>query len=524
VNIFPDSDALTGATPVNPAGAKTRWFRLLLAAAVSWVVGPGPAVRAAGQPPGGDGKQPNILFIIIDDLNDMIGALGGPARTPHIDRLAAAGTLFTNAHCQATWCSPSRTSFLTGLRPSTTGVYTLTPWFRAVPALRSLVSLPQHFSQHGYETFATGKVYHDRYPPAGAARAEFNLMGYQGNYGPMPSSPLVRAPGVHRDFGIFPETDEQQEDWKVAESAIAYLRTLAGKPFFAFVGIRRPHFPLYASQEWFDLYPPETVQLPVVPGDDRDDLPAFARYLKLGSYETDVMPYIHAGKWTELVRAYLACISFVDHLVGRLLDVLEETGQRENTLIVLFSDHGHHLGEKLYIAKRTLWERSTRVPLIFAGPGIPGGQRCSRPVELIDLYPTLADLCALPAPRRTDGISLRPWLENPDAPRDRPAITTQMQGNFAVRTEKWRYIRYADGSEELYDSVNDPHEWHNLAHKKGHVEVKRELAGWIPVESAPPVPGSERTAGGFLTYLNGEARIDGKPIEEFEEEFRSRRR
>jgi arylsulfatase A-like enzyme len=215
------------------------------------------------------------------------------------------------------------------------------------------------------------------------------------------------------------------------------------------------------------------------------------------------------GQWRPLVRAYLASISYADAQVGRLLDALDASGLAGNTVVVLWSDHGWHLGEKGITGKNTLWERSTRVPLIFAGPGVAEGARCGRPAELLDVYPTLAELCALPVEAGLEGLSLSPQLRDAAAPRERPAITTHNRDNHAVRTEAWRYVRYADGSEELYDARADPNEWTNLAAAPRHAEVKSALARWLPAASAPPMRGS---AHRLLTFDDGVPVWEGTPI------------
>ncbi|MBY0458938.1 MAG: sulfatase-like hydrolase/transferase, partial [Gemmataceae bacterium] len=246
-----------------------------------------------------------------------------------------------------------------------------------------------------------------------------------------------------------------------------------------------------------------------VKADDRDDLPRFASYLHWSLPEPRLKWLQDNKQWEPLVRAYLASISFVDAQVGRVLDALKESGLEKNTVVVVWSDHGWHLGEKGITGKNTLWERSTRVPLIFAGPGISASAKCSQPAELLDLYPTLLELCDLPANKAVEGMSLVPQLKDPKAKRERPAVTTHNQGNHAVRTDKWRYIVYADGSEELYDCAADPHEWTNLARDPKFAEVKKELAKWAPARSVPPLPNS---TGRLLTYENGVAVWEGKPI------------
>jgi arylsulfatase A-like enzyme len=455
-------------------------------------------------------------MIVIDDLNDWEGHLGGhpQAKTPHMDRLATRGTHFVNAHCQAPLCNSSRTSVLTGLRPSTTGVYALDPWFRSAPQWKDWVTLPQYFARSGYKTLATGKVYHDAYPPkAGRADgAEFDVFGYHGNGGPFPPRKIVETPAQTRlmDWGVYPARDEDQEDHKVADWAIDRLRSMpADKPFFLSVGFRRPHVPCFASQKWFDLYPDETLVLPPVKANDREDVPRFAGYLHWQLPEPRLAWLERERQWRPLVRAYLACVSFVDNEVGRVLEALDAAGRREDTVVVLWSDHGFHLGEKQITGKNTLWERSTRVPLIFAGPGVANGGRCAAPAELLDLYPTLVELCGLAANDKIEGRSLAPQLKYAAAPRGAPAITTHGPKNHAVRSESFRYIRYADGSEELYDLRADPNEWTNLARDPKYADVVRDHARWLPARNVAPIPGS-RTR--LIEVKNGVPFWEGKEI------------
>ncbi len=437
---------------------------------------------------------PNVLFIVLDDLNDWVGAFGGhpQVRTPHMDALAARGVLFSNAHCQSPLCNPTRTSVMTGLRPSTTGVYGLAPGLRDVAALKEHVTLPQAFTDSGYYTYTCGKVYHD-----GALRGADRLREF-GEWGPAPgmSRPerkFVQTPDPNPlvDWGVYPERDEDQADWEIAGAAVSALQGAPkDRPFFIACGFRLPHVPCYASQGWFDLYSEEDLQMPPVLVGDRDDTPLFSWYLHWRLPEPRLRFLEEAGEWRNLVRSYLACVSFVDSQVGRVLDALERSGRAKDTMVVLWSDHGFHLGEKLITGKNTLWERSTRVPLIIAGPGVVKGGRCEQPVELLDLFPTLLESCGFAARTDLEGHSLVPQLRDPQVARPWPAITTHNQGNHAVRTLDWRYIRYADGSEELYDLRNDPNEWHNLAGKAGMEERRQELAKWLPQTDVAPVPGS----------------------------------
>jgi arylsulfatase A-like enzyme len=462
--------------------------------------------------------QPNVLLIAIDDLNDWVGPLKGhpQVQTPHMDRLAARGTTFLNAHCQSPLCNSSRTSLLTGRRPSTTGIYGLAPWFRNVERLKDYVTLPQHFKAAGYQTLTTGKIYHGGYPPRKQRAAEFDEWGPGAGVGARPKEKLVTTPmGNHPlvDWGVFPHKDEDKGDWKVASWAVDRLTELPKreekKPFFLACGFFLPHVPCYATQKWFDLYPNADLQLPPILQTDRKDTPDFSWYLHWTLPEPRLSWLQETGQLKPLVRAYLASISFVDSQVGRVLDALEASGEMDNTIIVLWSDHGWHLGEKAISGKNSLWERSTRVPLIFAGPGVAADAKCNKPAELLDLYPTLAEMCGLPKQRQLEGHSLVPQLKDANAAREWPAITTHNADNHGVRSERYRYIRYADGSEELYDMQKDPNEWKNMI-PYGHDDIVKQHRKWLPPASAPPAPNSKHR---ILVREGGKWIWEGKPID-----------
>lgn len=461
-----------------------------------------------------DLTRPNVLFIAIDDQNDWLGCLGGhpQAQTPNIDSLAQRGTLFSNAHCQAPLCNPSRTSLMLGLRPSTTGVYGLGPWFLTVPSLEKKVSLSRYFSQHGYRTLMAGKIYHANH--GRAEGREFDVVGPAANPGPFPDAKLVDTPTDNAwvDWGMFEHRDEDKGDYKVASWAIEQLNELKSnpdQPFFLSIGFFLPHVPCYATQKWFDLYPEETLSLPPVLQNDREDVPRFSWYLHWDLPEPRLKWLQENDQWKNLVRSYLACTSFTDSQVGRVLEALSENGLADNTIVVLWSDHGWHIGEKLMSGKTTLWERSTRVPLIFAGPGIAASATCDQPAELLDLYPTLAELCGLPEKTGLEGLSLVPQLRDASTVRDRPALTTHNPDNHSLRSERWRYIVYADGSEELYDMQADPNEFHNLAGNPDYASVIAEHTRWLPESSASHAPGSHSR---ILTYKDGQAVWEGEPI------------
>ena len=436
-------------------------------------------------------EQPNVLFISIDDLNDWVGCLGGhpQVKTPNIDALAARGINFTNAHCQAPICNCSRVSLLLGKLPSTTGMYFLGPNFRTVEGTRHEVTLPQYFRRNGYHTSSRGKIFHgktdtvsfDHIEPETGWRRDKNKLRYT-----LPkTNPLW-------DWGQVDVPDEKQRDYQTAAWAADELPKLAksDKPFFLAVGFHLPHVPIYASKKWFDMYPLDQVQLPPSRADDIDDLSEYSQLLTLNPTGPRHSWMKESGEWKHAVQAYLATNSFVDSLVGMVLKGLEASGEADNTIICLWSDHGFHLGEKQRWAKRSLWEETTRVPLIFAGPGIQTGN-CSRAVGLIDIFPTLNELCDLPAMQDLEGRSLIPLLKAPTAIWDHPALTTFGPNNHTLRTENWRYIRYSDGSEELYDHRTDPNEWTNVATEPQHAKLIVNLRRWLPVTNANPLPGSK---------------------------------
>lgn len=454
-------------------------------------------------------EHPNVLMIVVDDMNDWVGCLGGhpDVKTPNIDRLAKRGLLFTNAHVAAPVCNPSRVATLTGRRPSSTGIYgNETSWIEALP---DVPTIPGHFKANGYHVVGGGKVNH--HMPGFNRRSDWHDYfdqifdsHYQDqlargldvkNFTWPAGFPLNQLAAVKTfskppqnpnefDWGAFNKADSEMGDGQMVEWAVKFLAQPAKQPFFLAAGIYRPHLPFYAPRKYFEMYPLDKITLPLVKADDCDDLPEAGKQMaadRRGDYEL----VMKEGRYRELVQAYLASITFGDALIGQLLDALDASPAAKNTIVVLWSDHGWHLGEKQHLHKFTLWERSTRVPFIIAAPGITAADtRTARPVGLIDLFPTLNELCALSALSALDGISLVPLLKDPTQVWDKPALTTHGQGNHALRTERWRYIRYADGGEELYDHTNDPNEWTNLALKPELETVKTELSKSLPKTDA----------------------------------------
>jgi arylsulfatase A-like enzyme len=436
-------------------------------------------------------KRPNVLFIAIDDLNDWVGCLGGhpDVKTPNLDKLAQRGVLFTNAYCSAPACNPSRASLMTGILPSTSGVYNNSQPWRKSPVLADAVTLPQHFMAYGYRVVGGGKIYHGGFPDPPSWHQYFPSQKKNKPDDPMPPNrPLNGIPKTaHFDWGLVDVGDEEMGDWKVADWAIGELSMKHDKPFFLGCGFFRPHLPWYVPKKYFDMYPLDKVTLPDVNENDLDDVPPIGR--RMAKPEGDHKKVIEHEQWRKAVQAYLASISFVDVCVGRVIDALDKSGYADNTVIILWGDHGWHLGEKLHWRKFALWEEATHAPLMIIAPGITRqGGRCLRPVSFVDIYPTLIDVCGLSPKKELEGKSLLPLLKNPKASWQRPALTTYGRNNHSLRGERWRYIRYSDGTEELYDHDKDELEWDNLANEPEYADIKKELARWLPKTNAPDVP------------------------------------
>jgi arylsulfatase A-like enzyme len=440
-----------------------------------------------------EGKKQNILFIAIDDLNDWIGCLGGhpDVRTPNMDRLARRGVLFTNAHCPAPLCNASRAALLTGVRPSASGVYTNSQPMRQSEALRGAVTLPQHFMANGYRAIGGGKIFHGSFPDPPSWREYFPSPTRTRPADPLPPNrPLNGIPDTGDfDWGPIDVADSEMGDSKVASWAAGELIRPQPAPFFLACGFFRPHLPWYVPRRYFDLYPVESVTLPNVQEDDLDDVPPVGR--SIAKPDGDHRKVIEYGQWRRAVQGYLASISFADVCVGRVLDALDAGPHARDTAIVLWSDHGWHLGEKLHWRKFALWEEATHNVLMIVAPGTTTpGVRCGRTVNLMDIYPTLIELCGLPTRNGIEGASLLPLLKKPETRWDRPSVTTYLRNNHSVRSERWRYIRYHDGTEELYDHRRDELEWKNLAGNPEFKNIKSELARWLPKVNVPDAPSS----------------------------------
>ena len=440
--------------------------------------------------------RPNVLFIAIDDLNGYIGCLGDRnAKTPNIDRLAKRGVLFTNAHCQAPICGPSRASLMTGLLPSTTGIYGQikdTNIKKASKAARDAIFLPDYLEKHGYATYGCGKLFHN-----GDRARVFDEFGHGTDFGPKPKKRFKYDPawfedrigGTQTDWGAYPEADEAMPDYKTTEWILAKLRKLTeekeSKPFFLAAGFCRPHVPWYVPQKWFDQHPIDQLTMPPYKPDDWDDLPGISKRVNVAPSMPAMDWVLENDHWPAILQSYLASTTFVDYQVGKLLDALDASPFAENTLIVLWTDHGYHLGEKGRFAKQSLWAQSSRVPLIIAGSAIEANRKTNAPVQLLDLYPTLVDLLGLPANPQNEGHSLRPLLEATETEWPHVAITTYGPNNHAIQTATHRYIQYEDGSTELYDHREDLNEWENVAGDRSSQETVNRLREFIPNLNAP---------------------------------------
>lgn len=461
----------------------------------------GTAVGGLGATEPAPTGRPNVLFISFDDLNDWIQPLdpSSPIVMPNLARLMARGTSFARAYCAAPECNPSRAALLSGYRPTTSGVYANdADWKKAMP---EVVMLPRYFREQGYTTVGAGKIYHHVDPYFFDERSfERNLPFVTDALPPKKFNGLTEArtaAGAREplvgtfDWGPSPTPEHEMLDARSATFAADFLREPGERPFFLAVGFFRPHLPYFSPQRSLDFYPPAQMPLPPVKADDLADVPPGAHQLM--QRWTRMFRGIRQAPdpdamWHEAVATYAAGATFADEQLGRILDALDRSPARDRTIIVVWSDHGYHLGEKDHWTKFVLWEKSTRVPLVIVAPGVtPPGSVSHRPVSLVDLYPTLVELCGLPARPDLDGLSLVPLLRNPAAAWERPALTTEMPGNHAIRSDRWRYIRYADGGEELYDHAADPHEWTNLAADPSFADVLAQHRKWLPAREAPAV-------------------------------------
>ena len=452
-------------------------------------------------------SRPNVIMFVVDDMNDWVSPLGyAQVKTPHLDRLAQQGVVFKNAHAPSVYCAPSRTAIFSGLSPATTGCYGIEVFYHDYP---EIVSLQMAFQAGGYRTYGAGKLFHHRsgyvdlrgWDQYFTRSQEVRDLGYEMNSyymadaplpEPFPYSPYYRGTNrdgnaaLHLEWGpIANEREEDMVDTIRTNWICDQLATAQDEPFFMAVGMYTPHYPNYAPQKYFDLYDRDALELPPYRADDLDDLPpALQKQMNNRAGQHEELKQL--GALQDALHGYLASISFADAMLGRVMAALESSPHRDNTIVIFWSDQGFHHGEKMHWGKHTLWQRTTRVPFIWAGPGIPAGGSIDATVSLIDMYPTLAELCALPTDRTFDGVSLAATLEDPPRATDRNVVIPHAdRGSYAVVNRNWRYIHYHDGTEELYNVVEDPNEWFNLAGRDEFAPIIRELKQSAPDHFAP---------------------------------------
>ncbi len=455
-------------------------------------------------------QSPNVLFLAVDDMNDFVGCLDSRpnAITPNIDRLAARGVCFTNGHTAGVFCAPSRAAIFSGQYASTTGCYETPNYFVHHPEIESLQT---SFAKAGYTTLGAGKLFHH---PAGAIDqrgwTEFflrNQFQREGGWAleswssdtpvpqPFPASIYNKGKeitgGLFLEWGAVPkEREEEMADTIRAIWAVEQLGRKHDKPFFLACGFYAPHYPNYCPQKHFDLYDRDAIEAPAFKEDDLADLPDKIRKQRQNRKKVHYDKLVAMGAWKDALHGYLACTSYADAMVGRILDALESSPYADNTIVVLWSDHGYHLGEKGQWGKHTLWERTSNVPFVWAGPGVAKGERTDVTVSLIDIYPTLVEQCNLPAPRqKLEGVSLASTLKNPAEASDRTVYLPYINpGEYTLMNREWRFIHYDDKNQELYNVKEDPHEWNNLASDPQYAGVIERLRDSAQTEFADPEP------------------------------------
>ncbi len=455
--------------------------------------------------------KPNILMIAVDDLNDWIGVYGGhpQAKTPNIDRLAQSSMVFRNASCAGPVCGPSRSALLSGFRPSTTGAYGNMENMLNSEIVQSHATLPEYFSKHGYKTISSGKIFHKHETESGMDHGHWAYDVWEqerGGGGLKPETLYSRNKGIlggkkienakhtvgggtEFEWGATEQGIEVTKDYRTAKWFEKQLQEDHEKPFFMFAGISKPHLTWVVPQEFYDLHPLETIQVPEYRLDDLDDI-SDKNGKPIFKPEPDFLWVQEYGLHKRAVQAYLAATSYADACIGVILDGLKNSKYADNTIVILWGDHGWHLGEKLRYRKATLWKESTQLPLVFHLPGMKVRKDCFRNVNLLDLYPSLIELCGLPS-KVLDGKSFKPLLENPELPWT-ATLTTRDKGNHSVMSEQWHYIIYNNGVEELYDLEKDPMEWRNLANAQSveFDQIKANLRLVLPKINVDGLPKS----------------------------------
>jgi arylsulfatase A-like enzyme len=463
--------------------------------------------------------KPNILLIAVDDMNNYVGCMGGPALTPNIDALAKKGMLFNNAYCAAPACNPSRVAIMTGLRPETTGQYTNQGNFRDIGNNKTILTLPQKLMNAGYETVAAGKIFH--YPngtnpipnplsdPTSWTK---QVVGQTGTS--LPASYRTKAGvavwlgndtldytnGKKVDYlagtsiwGPNTQKKEQTGDWQMSEACVEFLNQQHNKPFFFALGFSKPHQPLIAPKEFFDLYPLDKLGTPDYNAADMDDVPDINKQ----NFSSPFVDKVRKQQQLQLAyQAYLACMSFTDACIGNVLDALKNSKYASNTIVIFFTDHGFQLGTKNRWEKYSLWKLATNSPLIVYIPDSKlNGAVCSEAVSLMDIHSTVLEATGINLTENLDCVSLMPQIKKPDTNRKIPAVITHEEGNHSIVWKQFNYIRYKNGAEEFYDHTKDNLEYQNEAANKAYRRVRKKLKQFIPEIMIPQNSNQKKTMG-----------------------------
>ncbi len=421
-------------------------------------------------------NKPNVIFIAVDDLNNYPSytkAYQG-AITPNMDKLAGQGIVFDKAFCQWPTCGPSRSSIMSGLLPTTIGGKEKMTDEKLQERAKELGTklLHEYFADYGYKTLAGGKICH-KHVPEGSVDESNGRGSFTAGLGRMGVN--YKSEKTSTDWAAVEKPDNEFPDYELASWGVEKLEEKHEKPFFLMLGFLSPHVPWYVNKKWFDIYDKDKIELPPYLKNDFDDIPQFSKGANIQTHMPSTEWAIKNNQWRNILHAYLASISFTDAQLGRVLKALDKSEYRDNTIVVLWSDHGYHMGEKNTFQKHSLWERAGKVPMIISAPFLNKGKRVNKQVGLLDMYPTLLELCGLPKNNKNEGRSLVPLLKDVDREWPYSVTTSWRGGNFAIQNDRYRYLIYTNGEEELYDHKNDPNEWNNIAENPEMMSLKKEM-------------------------------------------------